>query len=182
MIVTNTAIDNIDLADRDEEILRLVADYEPVRAGRLREICHWASRNQDIHYRWEKLSERDLITLEEEPDESVPINPKVSMITQRGHNYIGEKIHSEKPPETLEERVTKIEKKYEQLQDSYVTAKKKIINTENRLAELEETYEKDAEKLSQEIRQIRRYLDQESPIKEDIEKIDEDEIIFSDDD
>ena len=146
------------LNERDREVLRLVANYEPSRASTIREAVHWADRNQDIHYRWQKLEEHGLIYLEEQRDDTVPINPKVARITQDGHNELAEHLE-EDAPRTVQERIERLEKQMSKMRETYGEVKQRIVRTEERINELEADVDGDLEALNSDIENLKRSID-----------------------
>lgn len=147
----------IDLAREDLQVLHAIRSANrPPTTTTIKEQLHWADDAGQIRYRLDKLEQRGLIDTWQAADRGEPhkMDPRVAELTSAGKEIADD---HEDDPETLplEQRVTKVEKRVDALQDRYVTAKQHIIE----IAEEVEQHDDDLEDLAEKIRDVQRFLD-----------------------
>jgi len=148
--------------DKDQQVLKIVADNEPVRSKTITETLYWADTTKDVNYRLSKLEETGLIERKQQEDSKFPINPKVSWITEQGHKELTELDESQ--PRGMEERVSRMEKQVSTMGRTYAQIKKRIVDIEDRLNKIEETQEAEYEELYQKVKEIRQIINADDEI------------------
>jgi DNA-binding MarR family transcriptional regulator len=148
-----------DLADRDLRVLELVEQYPRPTVTTMREALYWASKNQHVHYRLDKLEERGLIESwkDEDTETRGPLDPRRATTTEAGEALLDDVEHDDGGG-SVEERLERIEKRLKRFEDTYGKIKKHIVDAEKRLDEHdEEMYE-----VREDIERVQRLVDGES--------------------
>jgi len=148
--------------EKDQQVLQIVAQNEPVRSKTITETLYWADTTKDTNYRLSKLEQECLIEREEVQDSQYPVNPKQAWITKKGHSELTDIEESQ--PRGIEERVTRIEKKVSAMTTTYGQVKQRLVELEHTVDDLESEHEKEYEELSQKITELRRIIDADDEI------------------
>lgn len=161
----------VDLEDRDLRVLELVAEYPRPTVSTLREAIHWASKNQHVHYRIDKLEEKGLVETwkDEDADVAGPLSPKRANVTEEGEGLLDE-LDGEERSEDVGERVERLEARLENTQTAYGEVQRRISELEEGLEEVDG----DLEGVAADVRSLRRAVQQ-------LPAFTEDEFEFADD-
>lgn len=137
-----------DLADRDLRVLELVNQYPRPTVTTIREALYWASKNQHIHYRLDKLEERGLVETwtDEETQTRGPLDPRRATTTDAGEALLAD-VERDEGSKDIEERLDRVEQRLERFEETYGKVKKRIVKAEQQLDEHDE-----------EIREVRENL------------------------
>lgn len=146
----------IDLAREDLAVLHAIASANnPVTTSTLCEQLHWANSSRQVRYRLDKLEERGLIKTRKDDDRSpahqMPV--RVATMTEAGRE-INEEFDDN--PETLpvEKRLARLEKQVGKMQETYGKVKNRIVDLEEEVEE----HDDDLKDVSEQIRNIKRVL------------------------
>lgn len=148
------------MADRDVEILELVESNPDSTITTLREMVYWASKNQHVHYRVNKLEERDLVETEKD-EEAVsrgPLPPVRVSPTEAGVAKVA--AIDDEAAETVEERVEMLEKSVGKWGDTYAAMKRRIVELEETIEE----YERELDRLGEDVERIKHWSDEDGDV------------------
>jgi chromosome segregation ATPase len=154
----------VDLEDRDMRVLELVDEYPRPTVSTLREAIHWASKNQHIHYRLNKLEDRGLVETwkDEKTDGAGPLAPKRADVTGAGEELL-EELDDPERPESVEARLDEMERQIKPLQETYGKMKKRVADLEREV----ESHDEDLDGVAEDVRSLRRALEQLPPFGKD---------------
>lgn len=129
---------NTDLADRDLRVLELTEQYPRPTVTTLREALYWAEKNQHVHYRLDKLEERDLVTTwkDEETETRGPLDPRRADTTEAGEALLDD-VERENEYSSVEERLDEVERKVENALEQFGLAKRRIVDAEEKLEDVD---------------------------------------------
>jgi len=127
----------VDLATRDVEVLELVVESSGASVTTLREALWWAEKNQHVHYRLDKLEERGLIESwkDDETTTRGPLSPRRVAATDEGEELLG--VIGDERAEGIEERLATVEKQVDVWGATHAEVKRRIVEAEGRIDELE---------------------------------------------
>lgn len=147
--------DTEDLPDRAVEVLITIDDYPRPTTTTIRESHHWADKNQHIHYRLNQLEEKGLIETWNDDGSGGrgALAPRRTALTDDGENLL-EHINEGAKPDTIEERVDKLEKKMINMQKAYGKVKGRIKDLEEEVEE----HDEDLDDVAEEIENVKRFL------------------------
>jgi DNA-binding PadR family transcriptional regulator len=149
---------DVDLKQREVEVLDRLESYGRPTVTTLREAIWWADENQHVHYRLDKLEERELVETWKDDDGefSGPLPPRRAKLTESGSEVLEMIDEDEARPDDLEGRVEQLEKQVGAMASTYREIKERIVQTEEDL----EDVDGDVDDVVEDVRNLRRAVEQ----------------------
>lgn len=149
--------DDVDLADRDVEVLEMVVQHPESTVTRLREATHWAEKNQHIHYRLDKLSDDGYVETWTDPETETrgPLDPIRVSPTDEGEELM--EIVGTDRPAGLEARVEELEKEADHWRPTYMRVRELV----NEFRQTVEEQNRRIDRLEEDVERIKHLREQE---------------------
>lgn len=165
---------DVDLKERDVEVMQLLESYGRPTVTTLREAIWWADKNQHVHYRLDKLEERELVETwkDDEGEFAGPLPPRRARLTESGREVLEVVDEDEGRPDGVEERLERMEKQVGKMRSTYGEVKERIVELEDEV----ESVDGDVEGVAEDVQNLRRAVEQLPMFSAD-----EDEFEFADD-
>lgn len=114
-----------DLDEKSYQILEAV--YENGGKANTTEIKQYTGieKNAIVHYRYDKLEDEDLITIERGESQGDRLPPKVAILTETAQNHIQNGLFAEEEPTVLE-RLDRLERQFNSVMSEFDELKQEI--------------------------------------------------------
>ena len=150
---------DVDLKEREVEVMELLESYGRPTVTTLREAIWWADKNQHVHYRLDRLEEKDLVETWKDDDDgdfSGPLPPRRARLSDSGREVLEVVDEDEGRPDGVEERLKRMEKQVGRMRSTYGEVKERIVELEDEV----ESVDGDVEDVADDVQNLRRAVEQ----------------------